>query len=214
VGCVLTQVRVRGVVVTDQPKAVSLPGLVVKNALALLALAAGVFGLQTGYFSPDRPSRPQWERIEAAKNLASGQLVYTSDFSTEKITADPTSVWGFYNGASPQSVTADKSGIVIGYNNQPWIGARLQAPSLEPGAIYRISVEADAVTEPGALIVRNRQLDLTRQQLPLGKAVTQIHFAAPPGRLDRVILAFIPDGRSRPNGSLKIISVKLERMGN
>jgi hypothetical protein len=187
---------------------------VLKNALAIAVVAAIVAAAQTGYLSPDRPTRAQWDGISRAKSLAAGQTVFESDFGKARIGSGPGSPWDYYNGATANSVTSDESGVTVTYIGIGWIGARLDVERLEPGAIYRISVEAETTGQPGAIIVRNRQRDLVRERIPVGRGTTRAHFAAPPGRFDKVIAAFIPDAASDPQGSMKILSVKIERMGS
>jgi hypothetical protein len=187
---------------------------IVKNVFAC-GVAGGIwFALQTGYVSPDRPTRPQWERIERAKEAPGGVLAYQSNFQRDMLTTNagaPPS-WSRYNGATANHVKFDSGGVTVDYSGIAWIGARLSFPNYEPGATYRLTIAATVDTEPGAILVRNRQLDLIRTTVPVGSGTTRTHFVAPPGRLDQVVIAFIADGRSEPKGSMHITSVAIERM--
>lgn len=201
-------------VIASQPKPPSLWRGIAKNAFAL-GVAGGIwFALQTGYVSPDRPTRAQWERIERAQGQSGGVLVYQSNFQRDMLTTSlgqPPN-WGRYNGANAEHVTFDSGGVTINYSGIAWIGARLSFASYEPGATYRLTIAAAVEEEPGAILVRNRQLDLIRTPVPVGKGITRTHFVAPPGRLDQVVIAFIPDGRNKPAGAMRITSATIERM--
>lgn len=186
---------------------------IVKNAIAAGLVLCVWYGLQSGYFAPDRPTRAQWAEIEKAKTQASGRVVFQSDFKTLRAGAGPVSPWGYYNGASGNTVTYDQTGVTIDYKGVGWIGARLDIATFEPGAIYRIVVDAETSGQPGAFLVRNRQRDLMRERLPVGRHTATAHFVAPPGRFDRMYVAFIPDPPANPQGIMKILSVRLERMG-
>ena len=181
----------------------------------VFGVAGGIwFALQTGYVSPDRPTRAQWERIERAKGAPGGVLVYQSNFQRDMLTTaggEPPD-WGRYNGANGEHVTFDSGGVTVNYSGIAWIGARLSFPSYEPGATYRLTIAATVEKEPGAILVRNRQLDLIRTPVPVGTGTTRTHFVAPQGRLDQVVIAFIPDGRSKPTGAMRISSATIERM--
>ena len=185
-----------------------------KNLLAVGVAGCIWLALQTGYISPDRPTRPQWERIEHVKSKSGGHVVYQSDFRHDLPKADTGTrpAWGRYNGATTEHVSFDPDGVTIHYSGIAWIGARLSFPNYEPGSIYRLSIEATADTEPGAILVRNRQLDLVRTSVPVGPGTVQAHFVAPQGRLDQVVIAFIADSRSAPKGSMRVTSVTIERM--
>jgi hypothetical protein len=184
----------------------------VRNICAACVAGGVIAGMSTGYFSPDRPSRPQWEAMEASKTLPAGQLVYQSDFTKDQLSASGTT-WGYYNGATSSMVAAGAEGVTVTFGGIAWVGAKMTMPSFVPGAIYRVSIDAEVSGEPGAVIVRNKQLDLAREPIPVGRQTTRIHFAAPPGRFDQVLFAFIGDSRSAPQGTMKIRGVKIERMG-
>lgn len=189
--------------------------MIVKNA-AFLALAGGFWlALQTGYFSPDRPTRNQWEKLELAKKRPGGTLVYQSDFSVEKPgAATLTGTWGYYNNATNTTVTFGPSDIKINFQKAAWLGAVYHMTAFQPGAIYRVTMLGTVETEPGAMLVRNRQLDLTRKQIPVGSQPFVAEFVAPPGRFDRVQIVFMPDNRGEPKGRMTITSMKIERLGD
>lgn len=185
-----------------------------KNAAAALLAVAIWLALDTGYLSPDRPTRAQWERLEKARQAKDGTVVYEADFARDGPGGGKSSAgsWGFYNGATTATVKYDASGVTITYGGTPWIGAVLTFRAYEPGRLYRVTVERTATGEPGALLVRNRQLDLVRSAIPVGTGPFAVEFVAPPGRLDRVDVAFIPDNRTKPAGSLRISAAKIERL--
>jgi hypothetical protein len=187
--------------------------VLLKNVV-FVAAAAGIWlALQTGYVSPDRPTRAQWTEYGKARSELAGQVVLQTDFKVARIDSGPNSPWGYYNKATSGTVTSDESGVTVHYKGTAWIGAQLDIGVLRPGAVYRISIVRDVVEQPGAVLVRNRQRDLVREVLPVGKGTTVTHFIAPPGKFERLLIAFIPDARSNPQGSMKILSVKVERMG-
>lgn len=192
----------------------SLVRMLVKNVAVLALLVGGWFALNTGYLSPDRPTREQWERIERAKSAPGGVVAYQSDFSVETpgVAKQPAGYWGFYNGATVSTVQFDPAGVTVKYGGTPWIGAALHFTRYEPQQIYRITVTSDVTGEPAAIIVRNRQMDLLRRQIPVGSGTHKIEFAAPRGSMDRVTLAFIPDNRGKPQGTLRITSLRIERI--
>lgn len=190
-------------------------GLVWKNALAAALVLGVMTALATGYFSPDRPTRPQWERLEKLKSAKGGREVYRSNFAGETPgqSRDGIAEWGYYNGATASTVQYGPSGVTVIYGGTAWIGAQLRLLKFVPGAIYRVTLERTVEGSPGALIVRNRQMDLMRKQIPVGSGTFSTEFVAPRGALDRVIFAFIADGRSRPQGKMQISSLTIERLG-
>lgn len=192
----------------------SLLAVVTKNLVVLAILVGGWLALDTGYLSPDRPTREQWEEIERAKTAAAGTVVYQSDFSVETpgVARQPAGYWGFYNGATVSTVQFDPGGVTVKYGGTPWIGAAMHFTRFEPGRIYRITLVGEVSGEAAALIVRNRQMDLLRREIPVGAGTHKIEFAAPRGSMDRVTLAFIPDNRDKPQGSLRITSLRIERI--
>jgi hypothetical protein len=192
----------------------SLVLIIAKNALAV-GLVVGVFlALSSGYFSPDRPSRDQWARLVKAKQAKSGPVVYQSRFDTERPGErhNPTGHWGMYNGATVSTVTYDPGGVTVKYGGVAWIGAAFHLDIFEPQRIYRVTIEREVEGEPAALIVRNRQMDLERAQIPVGSGPFATEFLAPLGRFDRIVMAFVPDGTSKPQGSIRITSLRIELM--
>ncbi|MFM9941886.1 MAG: hypothetical protein ACKVP7_20575 [Hyphomicrobiaceae bacterium] len=189
-------------------------GIVVKNVVVLGLVLSAWLALSVGYLSPDRPTRDQWERLEKARKGGPTTLVYQSNFSVETpgVEKQPAGYWGFYNGATVSTVQYDPGGVTVTYGGTPWIGAVLHFKAYERLQIYRVTFERSVDGEPAAVIVRNRQMDLMRQEIPVGTGPTTVYFVAPQGSLDRVYLAFIPDGRDKPVGKLRITSLKIERM--
>ncbi len=189
--------------------------LIAKNVFALACLVGGWLAIDTGYLSPDRPTRDQWERLERARAATGGTIVYQSDFSVETpgVAKNPAGYWGFYNGATASTVQFDGSSVTVKYGGTPWIGAALHFTKYEAQQIYRITLQAEVTGEPAAIIVRNRQMDLHREAIPIGTETRKIEFVAPRGSMDRVTLAFIPDNPGKPQGSMRITSVRIERIG-
>ena len=108
---------------------------------------------------------------------------------------------------------ADSAGITVSYNGNAWIGAALHFTGYEPDRIYRLTLERTVEGEPAAVIVRNRQMDLERKQIPIGSGTFAVEFVSPSGSHDKVDVAFIPDNPGKPQGTLRITSVKIERLG-
>lgn len=192
----------------------SLGRAVVKTAALSVVLVLGWLALDTGYLSPDRPTRDQWERLEKAKSAKSSEVVYKADFGREQ-PGPPRpgqTHWGFYNGATVSTVRYDADGVTVKYNGVPWIGAALHVAGFEPGGIYRLVFEREVMDESAAVLVRNRQMDLVREEIPEGDGTFAVEFVAPQGRRDQIVVAFIPNGRSKPHGSLRITKLRLERI--
>ena len=189
-------------------------GPLVKNAFAL-ALVGGVWlALATGYFTPDRPTRDQWEQLERVRAKPSGKLVYQSNFSLETPGEgrNPVGHWGRYNGATVSTVAFDPAGVTVTYGGTPWIGAMFSFKAFERQRIYRLTIDRVVEGSPAAVIIRNRLMDLERAQIPVGSGPFKVEFVAPLGGLDQVIIAFIPDGTDKPEGMLRITSLKIERL--
>ncbi len=190
------------------------PAIVRNVAFAVIAGGAWI-GFESGYFSPDRPTRAQWELLEQAKKKPARALVYESNFALEKPgeLGNGVGYWGHYNGATLSTVQFEPSGININYKDAAWLGAVYRLVNFEPRAIYRVTMIGEVRTEPAALLVRNRQIDLQRLQIPVGSAPFATEFAAPSGRADHIYVIFMPDNPTDPKGSLRITSVKIERVG-
>lgn len=188
-------------------------GTIAKNAFALALILALWLATATGWLSPDRATRDQWERIEALKGKP-GKLVYQSNFAAEAAgRRSKAGSWGRYNDAT-ETVLIEKDGVTVNYEEISWIGAVFEFDAFEPSQFYRVTVDRVVEGEPGALIVRNRQADLTREAIPVGKGEFSLTFVAPPGWLDKVYVIFIPDGTDKPKGQLRINSLKIERLGD
>lgn len=189
--------------------------LIAKNTLFAVVAGGAWLGLETGFFSPDRPTREQWEMLEKAKTRPAGSVVYQSNFALEKLgeASIGSGYWGLYNGATSSTVQLDRQGITVDYDKAAWLGAVFRLVNFEPRAIYRVSLKGEVHTEPAAMLVRNRQLDLRRETIPVGTAPFTMEFAAPAGRADRVYVIFMPNSAQDPKGSLRISSLKIERVG-
>ncbi len=201
--------------IADAGKVRILPAIV-KNIAVFAIIGCAWLGLETGYFSPDRPTRNQWELLERAKAKAAAAVIYQSNFALEKPgeTGHQAGYWSRYNGATVSTVRFDPTGITINFDKAAWLGAVYRFAAFEPKAIYRVTMTGSVENEPAAMLVRNRQLDLMRQRIPVGTAPFVAEFVAPPGGLDRVDVVFMPDNRNNPKGTMKITSVKIERLGD
>lgn len=187
---------------------------ILKNVLAVLVVGGHWYAIQTGYFSPDRPTRDQWERLEQVKKLPAGKLVYQSNFATETPGGGRSEVgsWGYYNGATVSTVTYDPAGVTVKYGGTPWIGAKFDLAQFEAQKIYRVTIDRLVEGEPAAVIIRNRLMDLERAQIPVGSGPFKVEFVAPRGGRDQIVIALIPDNRSKPQGTLRVTSLKIERL--
>ena len=191
-------------------------GVVLKNAGVLAFAAFAWLALDTGYFTPDRPTRAQWEKLQKAKSIAPKQLIYQSDFSKEKPgeRASPIGTWGPYNAATKHTITFDQAGFTINFRNAAWLGAVFEFAAYEARTIYRVTIEREGEGEPAALLVRNRQMDLIRQQIPVGKGAFSVEFLSPRGGRDRAYIILMPDNPGKPQGRLRVSSMKIERIGS
>jgi hypothetical protein len=194
----------------------SLFGILWKNILALTVGVGIWLALDTGYFSPDRPTRDQWDRIEKAKGKPGLKVAYEANFAQNRIDreAKRATAWGPYNGATDRTVQFQVDGVTINYEDAAWLGAVFRFDGFQAGGVYRVTFDAKIEGEPGAILVRNKQLDLTREQIPTGRGMHSVYFAAPPGSRDRVFVIFMPDGRKEPKGSMTITSFKIELVGS
>ena len=78
-----------------------------------------------------------------------------------------------------------------------------------------MTIEAKVETEPAAVLMRNRQLDLMREVIPVSDGTFQtyiFHYVAPNGRYDQVNLIFMPDGRNNVQGRMTMRKFRIERL--
>lgn len=190
--------------------------MIIKN-IAFFGLVAGVLlAMETGYFAGDRTPRAQSVALEALAK-APGKVVFEPkiDKDSPARTDQADGVWKLYNGANPDTLSVDGSALVMRYAIA-WLGVYFDHKAYEPHGLYRVRFEAKVENEPAALLVRNRQLDLMRQQIPVTGGTFKefkADYAAPGGRLDQVRLILMPDGREKVNGSISIRNVRIERLG-
>jgi hypothetical protein len=187
--------------------------LIWKNGILAALLAALALALTTGYLSPDRAPRYTWEIMDRIKAAPAGRVAYQADFAKHGLgVATPAGTWGRYNGASEATTQFDPAGITINQQDAAWLGAVFNFKSFVPGGIYRVVLDTTIEGDPGAFVVRNRQLDLMREELPAGKKSHTMHFVAPPGSLDSVYLVVMPNGRDKPKGTIRISGLRVELM--
>lgn len=181
-----------------------------KNAVVLALAVAFYFGLESGYFSPDRPTRSQWDRLQSAEAKPAETVVYAGDLRGVKPGVVVGGNWGRYNSATEQTTAFTPEGIKVDYNDAAWLGAVFDLATYTADRIYRITFDVDAKEQPAAIIVRNRQMDLVRELIPVGRSSQSVHIVTPRGNGDRVRIIFIPDARSNPKGQMTITSLKIE----
>jgi hypothetical protein len=183
---------------------------IAKNTLALVLAVGLYFGFDSGYFSPDRPTRDQWDRLQSAKARPTDEPIYTGDLRGMKPGSVTRGTWGRYNGATETTAAFTADGIKVDYKDAAWLGAVFDLATFTPGRIYRITFDAEVKEQPAAIIVRNRQLDLMREQISVGSGTRSVHVVSPQGNRDRMRVIFIPDAPSNPKGQMTITSLKIE----
>jgi hypothetical protein len=183
----------------------------IKNVAVLAFAAAAWLAIDTGYFGPDRPTRPQWARLQKASALSVDRVTYRADFGTVKIDVPVAGgTWGRYNFATPETTEFDATGVTVNYQGAAWLGASVRLASYVPDRIYRITFDAEVEGQPGAILVRNRQMDIHREQIPIGKKQHVGHFLSPNGARNEATVIFMPDDGTDPKGKLRITSFKIE----
>jgi hypothetical protein len=191
--------------------------MITKN-LVFFGLVLGTYlAIETGYFSNDRTSRGQWTALQAAAQSAGRDVVYEAKFDKDTLSRQdqPDGRWTPYNGARPETLSVEGDALVVQYS-LAWLGVAFKHLTFEPSALYRVRFEARVEDEPAALLMRNRQLDLLRQTLPVtGSTFKEFtaDYAAPGGRLDQVHLIVMPNGRQKVSGRISIRNFRIERMG-
>lgn len=194
----------------------ALASTILKNLLFFGVVFGTWYAIETGYFSADRTLRSDWMEMERLKEKGKPVKAYEADFS--RITLDgrgqPEGFWAFYNGATAPTVVVEGGNLVLSYS-APWIGSEFRHTAYEPRAVYRVTIEAKVEGEPAAILMRNRQLDLMRNPIPVSdgqfKTFTY-HYVAPGGRLDQVRVIFMPDNRTEPKGKMTVRKFIIERL--
>jgi hypothetical protein len=188
-----------------------------KNLFFFAAVIGSYVAVETGYFSSDRTSRREWNEMERLKDKGKPTKAYEADFTKVKI--DPTvtmaeGYWDYYNGATGDTVSIADGNLILNYTSA-WIGSEFRHTKFVPNGIYRITLEAKVDGEPAAILMRNRQLDLLREEIPVtdGSFKTfTYHYVAPVGSRDKVRLIFMPDKRSEPKGKMTVRKFLIERL--
>lgn len=190
---------------------------VLKNLFFFGAVFGGFYAVETGYFSNDRTSRHEWNEMERLKEKGKAVKVYEADFSKTKI--DPTiqlpeGRWGYYNGASADTTRVDGGHLVLNYTSA-WIGSEFRHTAFKPNGVYRVTFEAKVETEPAAILMRNRQMDLMREEISTTDGTFKTFsyvYVAPGGSLDQVRIIFMPDNRKQPKGKMTVRKFLIERL--
>lgn len=204
----------------EQPVVASHPGgrlvrTLAKNLFALGLLGGLVMAYQTGYFSNDRISRGDWNILASFPKSHQGRVVYDAKFGPDLLKrVDAAGAWDVYNGARPDTVTLTDGALEMKYS-LAWLGVYFNHKAFEAKAHYRVRFEAKVDGEPAAILMRNRQLDYMRQQVPTtGGAFKEFtaDFAAPAGNFDQVRIIFMPDGRGKVSGALTLRKFRIERL--
>jgi hypothetical protein len=199
-------------------KAAGLIGTMVKNVVVLGLLVGSYFAVDTGYFSSDRTQRRHWNDLESLKQgKAKVTKAYEADFA--KVKVDPLAgtsegYWDFYNGATADTVKIEDGALVLNYTSA-WIGANFRHTGFVPYGIYRVTMDAKVENEPAAILMRNRQLDLMREQIPVSDGAFKtytFYYVAPAGSRDRVSVIFMPDNRGQPKGRMTVRKFLIERL--
>jgi hypothetical protein len=193
-------------------------GTVIKNVVIFSLLLGSYFAVETGYFSSDRTQRRHWNEMESLKQ-GKGKVTkaYEADFTKAKIdplSGGPEGYWDFYNGATADTAQIADGALVLNYTSA-WIGASFRHTGFAPYGIYRVTMEAKVENEPAAILMRNRQLDLMREQIPVSDGAFKTYtffYVAPAGSRDRVSVIFMPDNRDTPKGRMTVRKFLIERL--
>jgi hypothetical protein len=189
-----------------------------KNLLVLTVLAGGYLAVETGYFSNDRTSRAQWDRMERLKREGKGRTVYETRFESDLLDGRRSSAgyWSFYNDADKETASIADGTLELRYT-YAWIGAQFRHTAFAPHGIYRVTVEAKVEEQPAAILMRNRQLDLMREKMPVTDGAFKdmsFVYVAPGGRLDQVNVIFMPDAPQDVKGRLTVRKLRIEQLGD
>lgn len=191
-------------------------GTLLKNIFFFTVVIGSWIAVDTGYFSNDRTSRGEWNELERLKAKGQAKTVYEADFAKVRIDGPPIAEgdWKFYNGASGDTVKIEDGALVLNYSSA-WIGSEFRHALFVPKGVYRVTIEAKVEEEPAAILMRNRQLDLMREQVPVTngdfKSFTY-HYVAPDGGRDRVRVIFMPDNRGEPKGRMTVRKFVIQRL--
>lgn len=192
------------------------PSAILRNALAVVVAGGTWLAIETGYFSNDRTPRVLWEKMERLKSKPKGEIVYEASWQPD-IFANrdkTTGYWDYYNGATKDTAALTADGLQVRYT-APWIGAYFMHRAFEPNTIYRVVLEAKVEDQPAAILMRNRQLDLLREEIPVTggefKEFTT-HYVSSGGRYDQVRLIFMPNLRRNVKGRITIRKLRIEKL--
>jgi hypothetical protein len=208
-----------GAEATSQPTRVRQPlKIIAKNVFALSLVGACALAYETGYFSADRIVRRDWVALDAYPKDRPGKVVFDATFSPDllQLRDEKAGSWNLYNGAAPATLSVEGGAMRMTYA-LAWLGVYFDHKGFEPKALYRVRFEAKVDGEPAAILMRNRQLDYMREQIPTtGGAFKEfvVSYAAPAGRWDQVKIIFMPDGRGKVSGALTIRKFRIERLEN
>lgn len=187
-----------------------------KNVVALTGIAGTWLAVETGYFSNDRTSRVEWNEMERLKAKSTPRIVYEASFNERSLAdrSSPVGFWDFYNGATAETASIENGALEVRFT-ATWIGAYFRHLAFQPNGVYRVRFEARVEEQPGAILMRNRQLDLMREQIPVtgGEFKEFSHvYVAPGGRWDHVRVIFIPDARNDAKGRMTIRKFRIEKL--
>jgi hypothetical protein len=190
--------------------------VLLKNLFVFGTLIGGYAAVETGYFSNDRTSRSQWNTMEQLKAKGKPRVVYEADFSKDLLATgkSPEGFWTYYNGATRDTVAIADKALVLNYTTA-WIGSEFRHTEFAAHGVYRVTVEAKVEQESAAILMRNRQLDLMREEIPVSggdfKTYTY-HYVAPGGAYDQVRVIFMPDNRQTPKGRMTVRKFRIEKL--
>ncbi len=197
------------------PEPKSLVKVLLKNAFALFVVGGFFYGLETGYLSNDRTSRTEsneMDRLKAGKGATVYEAVFDRDLINVRL---PEGVWDFYNGASSDTVSFADGVLDVRYSSS-WVGVQFRHLKSEPSRHYRVRLEAKVEEQAGAILMRNRQLDLMREEIPLSNGEFKeftFHYTAPGGSLDQVNVIFMPNEPEQVKGRMTIRRFRIEMLG-
>ncbi|MFM9941110.1 MAG: hypothetical protein ACKVP7_16640 [Hyphomicrobiaceae bacterium] len=200
------------------PASVSWLGTILKNVFVLFVVAGSWLALETGYFSNDRTSRAEWDEMERLKVAGKAKLAYETSFDRNVLGewGPGQGYWDFYNGATSETAAVANGSLEVRYT-EPWIGVSFAHTGYAADRAYRVQIEAKVEEQAGAILMRNRQLDLMREKIPVTngefKPMT-FYYVAPGGRLDQVRVIFMPDEPSDVKGKMTIRKFRIEQLGD
>lgn len=184
----------------------------------VVALFGGLWlALETGYFSNDRTPRVLDDLQERLKKSPRGDVVFEAQWKPDLLVdrRQPEGFWDYYNGADPDTVSVTADGLKVKYT-EPWIGVYFRHLKFKPSTVYRVVFEANVEGQPAAILMRNRQLDLLREAIPVTNGEFKefnAHYVTPGGAWDQVSVIFMPDEKGDVQGELTIRKLRIERLG-